>query len=208
MKIVILHPPLYPVNFAFYNLLGEKVELIVYNYGEYPRLHQHWTIHDFQRKKRSYTIKVFGKGAINYKTQLNPMLFYHLLHDKPDIVISVAFWIPSLYASLMKSILGYKFIISTDAIIETEKNISKIRKLIRKLICKNTDSFIAASDLTSKYLYSLCPDISVNKSLQAIDLTSWRERIEQLPEKGILRTELDLPNDKVILLGVGVFTRK
>lgn len=208
MKVVILHPPLYPVNHKFFNMLGQHIDLIVYNFGEYPRLHQNWSSAKFKNENKNYEMKIFGKGPISFKTQLNPSMLYHLMKDKPDIVISVAFWIPSLYASIIKKMLGFKFLIITDAIIETEKNISRLKKVIRKLICSNTDGLISASQLTTQYLGLLCSNIPIYSSLQTIDVREWNNEITKLENKDFLREELQLPKDKSILLGVGNFIDK
>ena len=207
-KVVILHPPLYPVDHKFFNLLGKYVDLTVYNFGAYPKLHQTWKSADFISEDNNYKLKIFGNGIIDMKTQLNPKVLLNLFRDKPDVVISVAFWIPSLYASLLKNILNFKFIIKTDAINATDKNISNLRYKIRKIICKNTDAFISASDLSSEYLQNLCSNVAVKKSLQTIDIQEWRANVEKLPNKQTLRDELDLPKNKTILLGVGGFTAK
>ena len=183
MKIVVLHPPLYPVNHTFYNILGKYAKVIVYNFGEYPRLHQHWNIHKIKQKATNYKIKVFGKGAISFKTQVNPSFIKELISDKPDFVISVAFWFPSLYASLFKKVLRYKFLITTDAIIETEKNISYSKHKIRELICKNTDMFISASTLTTEYLSTLCSTVKIKDSLQTIYTIEWKKNFNQLSAK-------------------------
>ena len=206
MKIVVLHPPLYPVNHTFYNILGKYAEVVVYSFGEYPKLHQHWSVHEMKKKAINYNIKIFGKGRVTLKTQLNPMAIRELIIDKPDIVISVAFWFPSLYASLFKKLLGYKFLITTDATIKTDSDISFVKQNIRKLIAKNTDLFISASLLTTKYLSNLFPKSRIKNSLQTIDVTEWTKEFNLLQEKDKLRKQLDLPRDKVILLGVGGFT--
>ena len=206
MKVVILHPPLYPVNHNFFNLLGKHTKLTVYNFGEHPRLHPSWNIHNLKKEAINYDIKIFGKGSINFKTQINPSWVKELIKDKPDFVISVAFWIPSLYASLLKRVFGYKFLISTDAIVETEKNISSTKKRIRQVICKNTDSFISASSLTSEYLSSLCPNVTIKESLQTIDLEEWNDGFRKLPVKDKLKEELNLVKGKTVLLGVGGVT--
>jgi len=208
MKVVILHPPIYPVDHKFFNLLGKFVDLVVYNFGAYPKLHTTWKSSSFDSKENSYKMRFFGKGAIDLKTQSNPLLFAYLLKDRPDVVISVAFWIPSLYASLVKNILNFKFVIKTDAIDATDKNISNFRYKMRKLICKNTDTFISASDLTTEYLKNLCSKVRVDKSLQTIDIGEWKSSIEKLSDKASLREELEIHQDKTILLGVGGFTYK
>ncbi len=164
-------------------MLGKHVDLIIYNFGEYPRLHQNWVSCNFKDEKNTYKTKLFGKGAISFKTQINPTMLYHLVKDKPDIVIGVAFWIQSLYASTIKNFLAYKFIITTDAIFATEKNISSIRKIIRKFICWNTNAVISASQLTTEYLEFLCPNTPVFKSLQTTNINEWNDELMQLPEK-------------------------
>lgn len=208
MKIVLLHPPLYPINYTFYNILSKHAEIVVYSFGEYPRLHQHWTVHEMKNKATNYNIKIFGKGPVTLKTQLNPKVIRELIFDKPDIVISVAFWFPSLYASLFKKLLGYKFLITTDAIVETEKNISNSKNKIRQLICKNTDMFLSASSLTTEYLSMFCSNTKIKDSLQTIDTIEWKKEFNNLSSKNNLRKKLDLPMDKTILLGVGGFTSK
>ena len=210
MRVVILHPPLYPVNHAFFNLLGQKVDLTVYSFGKKPGLHK-WQI---ESKGQNYNLKIIDgytdlkKYAVSYKAQLKLDWIKDILKDRPDIVISVAFWMPSLYASIMKKFLGYKFLIITDAIFETEKNISISRKIIRKIICYNVDAMISASNLTTRYLHSLCNYTTVYQSLQTIDINNWNKKLNNLPEKYFLRNELNLPKEKHILLGVGGFTKK
>ena len=206
MKIVVLHPPLYPVNHTFYNILGKHAEVVVYNFGEYPRLHQHWNIHEIKKTATNYEIKVFGKGAISFKTKINPSFLKELTVDKPDFVISVAFWIPSLYASLFKKLLGYKFLITTDATVKTDSNIPFVKKCIRTIISKNTDFFISASFLTTEYLSNLFSHAQIKNSLQTIDVTGWRKEFNSLEEKEELRKEFNFSKDKTILLGVGGFT--
>lgn len=203
MKVVILHPPLYPVNHQLFDLLGKTVDLTVYNFGEHPRLHPSWSVHAYNNK--NYKIKVFGSGAISLKKQINPSFLYHLQVDKPDIVISVAFWVPSLYASIFKGLLGFKLIVSTDAISSTEEGIPKLKQLMRRFICSRVDGFISASSLTYKYLESLSPNVSNYISLQTIDTSGWRKKMSTLPPGCELRLELGIPLDKKIILGVGGF---
>lgn len=208
MKVVFLHPPLYPVDHKFFNQLGKHIELIVYNFGEYPRLHPEWKSRNFSDKNNNYKIRFFGKGPVGFKTQGNPSMLFYLAKDRPDVVVSVAFWIPSLYASLMKKILGFKFLIKTDATASTDEPLPKVKYMMRKLVCKNTDMFISASNLTTDYLRSLCPSVPVEKSLQTVDIEEWINEVDSLPEKTKLRDELGIPKDKVVLLGVGGFSRK
>jgi len=208
MKIVVFHPPMYPVNHLFYNMLGELAEVILYSFGEYPLLHKSWNVHEMKKSATNYKIKLFGSGSESFKNQMNPLVFKELIIDKPDFVISMAFWIPSLYGSLLKKMFGFKFLITTDAIVETEKNISSTRKRLREKICKHTDMFISASSLSTKYLNTLCSSIKITESLQTIDTLEWKKDFDSLSQKDKLKEELGLPIDKTILFGVGGFIPK
>jgi glycosyltransferase involved in cell wall biosynthesis len=211
MKVVILHPPLYPVNHQLFNIIGKEVELVVYSFGEQPGLHQDWKVDNYNKTESSYTLNVLkGKTnlkrlAVSYSLQMNPFLMRHLINEKPDIVISVAFWMPSFYSSILKSLLGFKLLIITDAISATEKNISKYRVFLRRFILKNSSIVLSGSDLTTSYIKSLEKNVRTELSLQTIDVASWQTKIDELPSKVELRKELGLPVNKQILLGVGSF---
>lgn len=211
MKVVVLHPPLYPVNHKFFNELGKKVNLVVYSFGNQPGLHSHWKVKNFVNTDNKYDLRVIegntnlNRLAVSYRTQLNPSFLRKVYQDKPDVVISVAFWFPSLYMAFLKRIFGCKLVVLTDAIAQTETNNSKLRNIIRNIIVKNTDAFIASSDLTESYLEEKFPKALIKKSVQTIDVKSWQKAIERLPEKEEIRNELGLPNDKKIMLSIGNF---
>ncbi len=205
MKVVVLTPPMYPVNHEFYNLLGKECELVVYQFGEHPQHHTHWTSEAIRKDKLTYQLKIYGKGAVSLKTQLNPTAFLDLRKEKADIVLSIAFWIPSLYASFLRKILGFKFIVLTDMIAATENKLSTPKRIIRKLISKRTNLFIADSNLTAEYLSSLYPNTKIALLLQTINVKKWREELNRLADKTSLRKELNLSQEKKIVLGVGNF---
>lgn len=212
MKVVILHPPLYPVNHVFFNLLGKYVDLVVYSFGSHPALHSTWKVESMALEASSYRLEVLDghtdldKKAVNYKLQMNPLLLKYVFREKPDVVISVAFWMPSFYAACVKGIGGFKLFILTDAIIETEKEISKLRYYLRKFVCWACDGVITASSLTDEYIRSLSLNTAIKQSSHAIDVVTWGEEIDSLPSKETLRGKLNIPMDKTILLGVGTFT--
>ena len=122
--------------------------------------------------------------------------------EKPDIIISVAFWFPSLYMAIFKSIFKSKLYILTDAIKQTEKNNSTIRNGLRRFIAKHINGFIAGSNLTVSYLQELFPKTKILKSLQTIDVNEWKDDINTLPTKPELRKELGYSDDKISLLSV------
>ena len=58
MKIIVLHPPMYPVNHEFYNLLGRYTDLIVYQFGEHPVHHTKWISVKIRQGKIYYKLKI------------------------------------------------------------------------------------------------------------------------------------------------------
>jgi len=205
MKVLIYHPPLYPMNHRLFEELGKYVELVVYCFGEHPMFHKDWLAKEFQNEAKNYKIVIIHKGITSFKKQFNFQAFMGLIKEKPDVVMSVAFWIPSVYSSLLRKILNFKFIIMTDAITITEQNIKKSKLQLRKLICDNSDVVIAASDLTTQYIHILSNKVSVKKSLQTIDISYWKTSLKQIEEKVELQQILNLPVNKTILLSVGNF---
>ncbi|MBL4909524.1 MAG: glycosyltransferase [Alteromonadaceae bacterium] len=207
MKIVIFHPPLYPVNHDFFNELGKKAELIVYCIGEYPVLHENWHVAKFSENAINYKIKSFGKNTVNFFDKFNPKLFFELIKDQPDIVLSVAFWFPSLFCSLFKRFFGFKFLIITDAIYETDKHVTGVKLFLRKLVCSNSHGVICGSKLTESYIQYLSKYTQIYSSIQTIDVSKWKVTLDMLSDNTCLRKELGLPTDKVILLSVGGFLK-
>lgn len=208
MKVVFLHPPLYPVNYHFFNLLGRKVELIVYQYGEAPSDHKEWKATSLNYLCENFQIKVFGKGYDSIKNQLSLKSLRELKNDNPDIVVSIAFWIPSIVASLLKSILNFQFIIATDAISETEKYNSILRNKLRTFIANNTDCMIAASKLSNDYLKTFVAKKKIFLSVQTIDVNNWRKGIIELENKEELKIKLFNKKNNLIMLGVGNYMAK
>jgi glycosyltransferase involved in cell wall biosynthesis len=204
----VLHPPMYPVNYEFYNELGRHVDLTVIQFGEFPSDHPNWTSSSLQNLAKKFSFKVVGKGSDSLKNQLHIFSFKLFKELKPDIVLSIAFWLPSFISSLCKYLFKFKLIILTNAVPETEKSNSFLRNMYRRLLCANTDCFISATNLTTLYLRSLSDKIEINLSVQTINMNDWREDILSLPAKCEIRDELSLPKDKKILLGVGNFILK
>ncbi|HFS67782.1 MAG TPA: glycosyltransferase [Flavobacteriia bacterium] len=209
MKVLVVHPPMYPVNYKFYNMLGKYVKLTVWQFGEYPSDHSDWTYENLKYLNDNITIKVIGKGGDSIQNQFKIFQFFPDLRSlNPDIVLSIAFWIPSLYFSLIKKFLKFKFIILTNAIYETEKNNSEMRKIIRKLISLNTDMFISSSNLTTEYLKSINSNSKIYLSLQTIDVKDWQKKFLELESKVQLKIKLFNKTNNIIMLGVGNYISK
>ncbi|GAA3619038.1 glycosyltransferase family 4 protein [Flavivirga jejuensis] len=208
MKVVVLHPPLYPINHKFFNELGKHLELVVYSFGNQPGLHSQWKVENFIDDNMTYNLKIIkGKTnlkrfAVSYRTQLNPSFLFQIKKENPDIVVSVAFWFPSLYIAFFKSFFKCKLLILTDAIKQTETNNSVIRNTLRNFIARKTTAFIASSDLTVTYLKERFPNVDIKKSVQTIDVIEWKNSIEKLESKSKLKEALGFSKDKTVLLSV------
>ena len=214
MKVVILHPPLYPMNHKFFNELGKKIDLVVYSFGNYPGHHSTWKVKDFISPNNNYQLKILEGNtnlkrlAVSYRLQLNPSFIKKVKLEKPDVLISIAFWMPSFYMALVKNWMKYKLMIITDATQKTESKIKGFRHLLRKHIARKTDTFIAASDLTKEYLQYEFPKVNIETSLQTIDLNAWLDRIQSLESKKEIRQEYGIPEDVNVLLSVGNFIER
>ncbi|NQX84859.1 MAG: glycosyltransferase [Flavobacteriaceae bacterium] len=209
MKVVILHPPLYPMNHKFFNELGKHIDLVVYSFGNYPGYHATWKVKDYISPSNNYSLKVLEGNtdlkrlAVSYKLQLNPSFLKYLHKEYPQIVISVAFWVPSLYVAVFKHFYKCKLLILTDAISVTESQISTFKKLLRFFISRRADAFVSGSDLTTQYLQTITKGKAIFKSTQTIDSVSWSKDLKTLESKSHLRKALGLPMSKKIVLTVG-----
>ena len=111
IKVLFLHPPLYPINHKIFNELSEFIDLMVISFGKQPGLNK-W---DIDKEKFNYKIVFLdgytdvNKGRVIYNTQFNVKWIKYLKEFKPDIVISIAFWVPSLYGALLKKFMGINF---------------------------------------------------------------------------------------------------
>lgn len=207
-KVLVLHPPMYPVNYKFYDLLGKHVNLTVVQLGEHPVHHTSWNINNYDRTNISFKIHVIGKGAVSLKEQLNLSYLKFLFKNKPDIVLSIAFWFPSFILSISRLFFKFKFIILTNVIDETEINLPPVKKIFRKIISINTDLFISASKKTSSHINKSYKNSKIALSTQTIDVNFWIDQYHEMDTKSKLRDSLMLPKDKIIMLGVGNFTEK
>jgi glycosyltransferase involved in cell wall biosynthesis len=204
LKVVWLSPPMYPINHEFFNLLAENIDLIVYQFGDHPK----FKINSELFKNKTYQLKLINKYTFHNRKQNGLLVIKELFKDKPDIVVSVAFWVPTLYAILFKKIIGYKILISTDATTITETKIPFYKLLIRKFLCYFSDGLIAASNFTKQYLETLSKNKNIFLSTQTVNTSKWMKEINNLPSSDIIRKDLNLSNDEIILLGVGNYEKR
>jgi glycosyltransferase involved in cell wall biosynthesis len=199
---------MYPVDYQLCNLLGRSMDLTVYQFGLSPKDHISWSAESLKHIKKNFKMKLFGGQTDSLTSQLDLRFLNELKKDDPDIILSVAFWVPSLISAVIKEVFKFKLIIVTDAIHATDSMRFNIRYVFRRVISDKADKLIAASPLTKLYLYKFANPNKIELSMATIDTLSWRREIVDLPNKICLRKKLSLPIDKVILLGVGNFIVK
>lgn len=204
MKVVVLHPPLYPVNHSLFNELCKYCDLHIICFGDHPRYHSDWKSSDFIRNDSNYKLIIIEGISASYKLQFSTKYIKHIIKEKPDIVMSVAFWLPSLFSSFLKYFLRFKFCIITDATSFSDSGISGFKKLLRKIIVRNSDVLLSGSEFTTQYLKTLTKQESkIKKSFQTIDVTEWNRIYDDLPTKEVLRAKLNFNSEDKILLYVG-----
>ena len=75
----------------------------------------------------------------------NPNVLKYLRQIKPDVVIGSGFYPTTLYGFLWSLINRKKFIALTDGTIQSEKDLSFLHRLVRKIVYKFSDSYVGAS---------------------------------------------------------------
>jgi len=75
----------------------------------------------------------------------NPDVFHELKKYNPDVIITTGFNPTHIYAWIYAKLFRTKHICMTDGWIYSEKNLSIIHKIIRKIIFKSSSAFIGAS---------------------------------------------------------------
>ncbi|MCM8568754.1 glycosyltransferase family 4 protein [Gramella jeungdoensis] len=203
-KVVWFQPPMYPVNHYFFNSLSIYIDLVVYQIGDHPNFH----IENIIFSDRHYELRVLNDFTYHNRKNYSLNFLKYLKKDNPDIVVSVAFWVPSFYLSLAKCFLKFKLVITTDATNFTETNLGTFRKYFRRFISKRTDHFIGASQLTKFYLSQFKEEEYISISRQTVHTAKWMEESINSSSKEVLRENLGFPQNKKIILGVGRFEKR
>lgn len=75
----------------------------------------------------------------------NPNVLKYLRQIKPDVVVATGFYPTTLYSFLWCLINRKKFIPLTDGTLRSEKDLSFVHRLVRKVVYKFSDSYVGAS---------------------------------------------------------------
>lgn len=85
------------------------------------------------------------KEKANTMAHNNPNVIKYLRRIKPDVVVATGFYPTSLYGFFWCLINGKKFIPLTDGTLRSEKDLSFIHRLVRRVVYKFSNSYIGAS---------------------------------------------------------------
>lgn len=105
---------------------------------------------------------------------------------EPDVVIASEYNPAAIQALFWAKTHGKKFIHWTDGTLHSERNIGKVQKLTRKIICGNADACIASSTKAKEKLLAWgVPKEKIFISLLTVDITPYRN-LERSPVAGRL----------------------
>lgn len=95
---------------------------------------------------------------------------------QPDIVAAEEYNPSALQGMWWAKLHGKKFIHWTDGTLHSERNIGKVQKLTRKIICSNADACIASSTKAKEKLMAWgVPEEQIFISLLTVDISKYRE---------------------------------
>jgi len=108
---------------------------------------------------------------------LNRGVFKMLFENKPDIVItsgydSLTYWQAFLYCKIFRK----KFILWNETTLISVGSLRGIRKLLKKIIIKGSDKYIASGEEAKKYLQYLGAELkNIHISLDTVDVKYFRD---------------------------------
>ena len=148
MKIVIVANIPAPYRESVYEQLSEKdgVDLTVI-YCAAIEKNRKWIIENPRYKAVFLKSKTFSFGEYHFHFNTSE-ISKQLRSINPNIVITNAFAFPMLVAFLYTLFFGKKHICFTDGTLVTEKKLTILHKLVRKLVFSKTSAFIGPSDAT------------------------------------------------------------
>lgn len=202
LKVVFVHSPIYPIGVQMFNELGKHCQLSVIVLGDRFRDHPEWSTRELCRAGR-FSLLGIGRGFYRWYLGFHPKLFRHLLKERPDVVVSVAFRPYSFLALLYRFVLRYKFMICADTTAHSDRWAGRLRTWSRSLLTRFSDAVLAYSESAGEYfrsLYSRCRCFLCHYSLSK---EKWEEGLAELPPPAALRQRFGIPESATVLLGVG-----
>ena len=225
MKIILLTNAPAPYRLPIYKIISQayKDDFLVIFAAKLEE-NRSWVLTDFNFKhfflKENIKPKKDGFNFIHN----NPDVWLKLKEFDPDVIITTGFNPTHLYSWVFSVLYGKKHVCMTDGWLESEKHLSVIHRLVRRVVIKTSHAFIGASknslDLYRSYgakeekLFQshLCID---NKHFK--NNNSLKERRYDLMFSGQLterklplffaeivkKVSKEIPNLKILILGDG-----
>lgn len=102
----------------------------------------------------------------------------------PEIVVAWEYNPAAIQGLCWAKIHGKKFVHWTDGTLHSERNIGKVQKLSRKIICSNADACIASSTKAKEKLLAWgVPEEKIFISLLTVDISKF-QKVERAPVPG------------------------
>lgn len=145
---------------------------------------------------------VIGEKMIN----LSGSLFFELIKERPDVIISVGFSVPTLIVWLYCKIFNARFILwsgETPELSIKRKDFIGFRHYFRKKLIKDTKSCIAYGRRAAAYLESLGkPRNKVFIAINTVDTTYYSHEVDKLRlKKEEIKTNMCLPQKNILFVG-------
>ena len=63
-KLLVLHPPFYETNYAFYDEIGQYTDLSIFMFGDQPKEQPDWHVKDlYKPEQHHFRLRCLGKGS-------------------------------------------------------------------------------------------------------------------------------------------------
>ncbi|MDP3464758.1 MAG: glycosyltransferase family 4 protein [Sulfuricurvum sp.] len=151
MKIVIVTNIPAPYRLPIFEKIAKKLGdnfLVIFAARTEPN--RSWNIGKLNFKHLFLNENITEKSdGFNY-VHNNPDIWKHLKKFNPDVIITTGFNPTHLYAWMYAKLFAKKHIPMTDGTLESEKHLSPLHKIIRKLVYATSHAFIGASTSSLK----------------------------------------------------------
>jgi len=113
------------------------------------------------QKHLPFTVATLNGIVLNKESEfpvpLSPSFFLKLIRERPDVVICNGFNFGTLMTFMYKLLFGGKYIIWSEATVQSEMTLSRLRIRLRKVLARHAAAFIDTGTQSRRYLESLIP---------------------------------------------------
>lgn len=155
MKLAIVTNIPAPYRIPIYNILAEKYgDNFLVIYCARKEANRSWNLEDFRFSHVYLKEKTKAKGDGFNFVHNNPDIIRELKRFKPDVIITTGYNPTHLYAWLYALLTGKKHIPMTDGWQGSERNLSLLHRMVRKLVFFSSKAFIGAGENSVKLFES------------------------------------------------------